>query len=463
MIVDDFVEFENNSRVLEYKYHYKDVLLWPYIRAMLIRKVINVKYGLVTKAGYSGKRNKYRDYLKYNTFRLPKSDILFFATSTAFVESGGQIYDRLIDDFMKLVPDNSAKLILHNLDFDIRKLEKAGYPFSLDNFINEIISYEGERKKHKVPIEELEVIEGLIEYLKKDLPFEVEEGVFEAIRKSAKTLRSCLPYYYKYYKKLIDLVQPKLAIFHAGIAGRPQIRVFNDYGIVTAEYQHGTIDRQWLYRYGKRIAEDVEYRKHMPNYMLTWGKYWTSSINLPADVYQIGNPTVQNSIDKFDETQTEDDSKFNILLVTGDDYEWCVEFISYVLANLLEDYKIIIKLHPLLQDHARYYKTFLQSNRVEIGYNGSIYDYFAKCHYVVGDMSTALYEAAAVGKEVFIMYNNELTRSCMNGGFGTWIQNGRQFIEKISENRDKENKFNKEDFFASNWKENYINFLNKII
>lgn len=461
MIVDDFVEFENNSKVLEYKYHYKDIIIWPYIRDVLINKVVCIQCGILPYTGLRAKENKYRDYVKYNTFKLPKRDILFFSPSGAVIESKGQIYDRLIDGFVGIAPDASAKIMLHSKEFDLKKLGKAGIPFTLDSFIEKIISCETQRIKHPIPKEEQQVINQLICYLKRELPFEVEEGIYEGIKKSAEYILKAFPFYYKYYGKLIDIVQPKLIVYHAATYGLMPIRVFRDYGIVTAEYQHGSIDNQWTYRYGEKIATNLEYRKHMPDYFLTWGDYWTRNVNLPTTVCKIGNPEVQKNIDKFKKMKTDTSGQFTVLIVPESDYQWCVEFIDYLLKNLPEKFKIIVKIHPLLPDHIQYYEKFLVNKRVKVACSGSIYDYFALCKYVVGDMSTAMYEAAAMGKDVFVVANNELTISCMNGGFATLLYNGQQFVEEI--NKQKENKFDSEDFFDSNWKENYKNFLKKVL
>ncbi|MCM1498881.1 MAG: hypothetical protein NC124_10500 [Clostridium sp.] len=458
MIEDEFIEFENNSSVLKYKYRYRDILIWPYIRDLLLRKVILSKYGLLPNIERRGKENKYRDYIKYNSFNLPRKDILFFSPSSALIESDYQIFDRLIDGLVEVDAENSVKIVQYNQDFNFEKLSGMGIPFSVDTFIQKIIAYEG--KRQKVSREDQETINQFVEYLKKNIPFEVEEGIYEAIRKQAIAVIKRYPAYYKYYQKLIDIVRPRAVIFHCGVYGLPEVKVFNDSGVVTAEYQHGSIDRHWDYMYGKSVAEDDIYREYMPKYLLTWGDYWTRNMNIPANIYKIGNPTIRQNIENFKKIKSNDDDQFNILLVTGNEHKWYVEFIDYVLNNLPEKFRLIVKLHPLRPDDAGYYKSFLHNERVDVKHEGSIYGYFAICKYIIGDMSTAMYEATAIGKDVFIV-DNELTRNYMNGGFGIKVQNGQQFIEKMNTKR--KEKFCSEDFFEKDWKENYSRFLKEIV
>lgn len=458
MIVDEFIEFENSSSVLEYKYRYKDILIYPYIRDMLLQKIFYSKYGLLRPLRLPVKENKYRDYIKYNSFNLPRRDILFFSPSSALIESDVQIVDRLIDGLVEVDAKNSAKIVQYNQEFNFEKLSNMGIPFSLDTFINRIIGYE--EKKQELCKEDQETIDKFVDYLKKNIPFEVEEGVYEAIRKHAITTIKKYPAYYKYYQKLIDIVQPKVVILHCGVYGAPAVKVFNDSGVVTAEYQHCSIEHHWDYMYGKSVAENDIYREYMPKYLLTWGEYWTKGMNVPANIYKIGNPTVQQNIEDFKKIKSNGNSQFNILLVTGDEYKWYIEFIYYILNNLPNNFKIIVKLHPLRPENASYYEPFLHNERVDVKHSGSIYEYFAMCKYIVGDMSTAMYEAAAIGKDVFIV-DGELAGNYMNGSVGIKIKNGQQFVEEM--NKEREEKFCGEDFFEKNWKENYLRFLNEIV
>lgn len=47
MIEDDLVEFENDDKVLEYRYFYKDIPIWPYVRDLLVRRALLDKQGIM--------------------------------------------------------------------------------------------------------------------------------------------------------------------------------------------------------------------------------------------------------------------------------------------------------------------------------------------------------------------------------------------------------------------------------
>lgn len=379
--------------------------------------------------------------------------------SNDLVEKNGQIFDRLMDGFINLDKDNSAIMIECYSELNFKKLCNVGIPFSTDIFIRKIIDYKGEHQV--ISKKEVRVIDDFISYIKKNIPFYVEDGVYGAIREKAVKTVMDFPAYYIYYNKLLDIVQPKIVFCNCGIYGLPQIKVINDYGVLTAEYQHGTINKHLNYMYGQAVSENVVYKECMPKYLLTWGNYWTIDKNIPANIYKIGNSIVQENIERFKKMQDSIDEKDNILIITSSMHEWWVEFIYDILDNLLlNDYKIIVKLHPLQPEMKKYYEPFIHNRRVRIVSDGLIYDYFAVCKYIVGDVSTALYEAAAVGKKVFII-DNKFTRNYLNHNFGIWIKNVEQFVEKMNKNEN--SLFCKEDFFESNWEQNYLRFLKEIV
>ncbi len=459
MIEDDLVEFENDDKVLEYRYLYKDIPIWPYVRDLLVRRAWLDKQGTMLVNLQHTKKNIYNHYITYNSFNLPKKDLLFIVQSGDLIEEKGHIFDRLMDGFVKLDKDNSAKMIECYSEFNFKKLCNEGIPFSTDIFIRKIIEYKGERQV--ISKKEVKVIDDFISYLKKNIPFYVEEGIYGAVREKAVKTVTDFPAYYIYYNKLLDIVQPKIVFCNCGIYGLPQIKVINDYGILTAEYQHGTIEKHFDYMYGQAVSESVAYKECMPKYLLTWGDYWTIGKNIPVNIYKIGNSIVQENIEKFKEMQGSTGEQANILIITSAMHKWCVEFIYYILDNvLLNDYKIIVKLHPTQPEMRKYYEQFMYNKRVNIVSDGLIYDYFAVSKYVVGDLSTAMYEAAAVGKKVFVI-DNEVTRNYLNHNFGIWIKNAEQFIEKMD--TDENTVFCKEDFFESNWEQNYLRFLREVV
>ena len=61
--------------------------------------------------------------------------------------------------------------------------------------------------------------------------------------------------------------------------------------MATAEFQHGTIHRHHAaYNYGPAIRESSAYRPHLPDHLLTYGRYWFAGTRTPSRLWAIGNP-----------------------------------------------------------------------------------------------------------------------------------------------------------------------------
>lgn len=454
MIEEELIDYEDKSNVLEFKVRYKNLLIWPFVRDLFMRKIVNKEYNILPATQQPKRENKFRDYIKCNTFNIPKKDILFFWPSMTLVKTENRIYDRIINDLIMSDFNNTLEIITDGTNLNYTELCELDYSVSLDCFLKKLILYEG--KRNTLSGSDMEVINEFVDYLQESVPFEVERGVFNGVREHVAKILKEFPAYYKYYEKLMDIVQPKVAIFNCGVYGFPQVKVLNDYGIVTAEYQHGRIDHHFSYMYKKNIGLNEEYKGYMPKYFLSWGDYWTRDTELPAKVYKIGNPIVQKNIENFKKMKKDGNGYTYILLVVTVMHEWYIKFIYYILDSLPQDYRVIVKLHPSLSETKKHYEMFINNERVCIACSGAIYEYFEKCKYVIGDVSTALYEAAAVGKDIFIV-DCELARSRVSARFGTWIKDGKEFVEKISIKR--KNTFKCDDFFEPNWQENYLKFI----
>lgn len=456
-MLDELIEFENSSKVLDFKYSYKNILIWPYIRNFFYNKIFGNINKHVQMLGGDFKGKYFRDYFELNSFNLPQKDILFSWTSVTLIEDGDKVFDRLIDDFIRFTPEKSAELIGCFREFDTKKLEKR-YIFSFDRFIREIIVHESNRAE--IAKVDIDIVNEFTEYLKESFPFEIEAGIFDAVRQQALNVLRRFPAFYKYYGKLADIVQPKVVIFHSGMSGKQEIKVLNDLGIITAEYQHGRIVRDYAYMHGKKVAENMEYRSCVPKYFLSWGDYWTQNMNLPMNVYCIGNPTMKRNMERLRKLQQE--NEFNILFVTESaEPRVYMELIDYILEHTSQEYNITVKLHPRISGKHVYDKKFSGNERVKVVQNGLVYDFLAICKYVIGDTSTVIYEAAALEKKVFVM-DTEESREQVSKDFGIWIKDGQDFIEKMNKD-EKENKFCSQDYFADDWEGNYTNFLNEVV
>ena len=97
----------------------------------------------------------------------------------------------------------------------------------------------------------------------------------------------------QHYRRLFAHAQPRLLLAIAPMVGSwtAMIRVARDMGIPVAEYQHGACGSgQPEYNYAPFIRNSVTYRLGLPDYLLSYGPWWTDQINAPVRPIAIGNP-----------------------------------------------------------------------------------------------------------------------------------------------------------------------------
>lgn len=393
-------DFEAHSDITKYCCTYKDIMLWPYIRTTLGVLMQEREWGAPVGVYLGKNRHFYKDYIQYNTFRLPKSDIMFEHSSGMLIEVQDELKDRLESYYMDISGKSVADYLRHVQAVDYKKYKRI--PYCTDDFIASLIA--GEGKRNQISKTDELVIDEMLDYLRNNFPLKLEEGIYKGrIRERLQRVVLEFPAYYKYYTRLMDIVQPKVVFCHAALQGMPEIRVMNDYGVITAEFQHSALDSyNTPYGSAKQIAENEEYRKCMPQYFLTYHDYWTRNLYIPSKIYRVGNPVVEENIRKCDQRDNSF-SDANILLIPEFIPQKYKEFITELLEVFPKEYTITIKVHPGCYNDLEGFRTMFDNYRINVTIQGSVYDYICKARYVVGDGSTAMYEAAAVGKSVFVI------------------------------------------------------------
>ena len=105
---------------------------------------------------------------------------------------------------------------------------------------------------------------------------------------------SLLPRYRRYqtiFKKMGTQVLIKEEACYGGADNASAILAARNLGIVTAEYQHGTVSSSHIgYNFSTEMSRSEAYRQTLPEYFLTYGSWWGEQINAPVKKITIGNP-----------------------------------------------------------------------------------------------------------------------------------------------------------------------------
>lgn len=227
------------------------------------------------------------------------------------------------------------------------------------------------------------------------------EGLF------SKYLRIFL-HFYDFYNRLIKKRKYKkiYLVVSYGPVVVPLTAAAKNNGVQVIELQHGVIGP---YHLGYNYPNHVDEIKYFPDIFYSFGDYWKETVNLPIsnkNIVTYGYPYMREMIEKYKHLPNKTNQ---ILFISQGAIGLELSRFAYHLAEKLDNYKIIYKLHPGEYDRwkAEYAELVAASNldNVEvIDNNGkNLYEYLAESPLLVGVFSTAVYEGLSFKCKTFLV------------------------------------------------------------
>jgi hypothetical protein len=139
----------------------------------------------------------------------------------------------------------------------------------------------------------------------------------------------------------------------------------------------------------------------LPDELLTFGEFWSSSIEHPARVVAIGKPhmdTMRHDLIAFGERPR------TVLIASSvSEPDAMSSFVIAVRDALPSEWTIVFRPHPSERStqHERYAR-LVSASRIEFDSQTDVYESLKTCRAVIGVASTVLYEALAMGCHVFV-------------------------------------------------------------
>lgn len=458
--METLMDFESNADVLQFRFSYKNWLVWPLIRFFIYDEVENhVVLNIKEQHERSKRICLFWHYLVNNPFRAKKKEIIFIYGNTSNVQQPNGIYkNRLFDDYALLFPEETM-MLEGNYRQEDHRLRTVGsvYPIELLNYL---IKFKGKLTSAKAA--DTRMADNLIQLLQLQFPYQLSEKFYKDLHKIIINFSKEIKFYDKYYNYLWDKLQPNVVFVDDASYGHRWacvLKVLNTRKIHTVEIQHGWIGSNHVaYNYSNKILENKEYQSYMPEIFLGYGTYWLNQIRIPMKKEVLGYAHLSQYQAQIKSANNE------ILFITTKEHDSYVSLLNHMLLRLPKQYKIILKLHPVKRWKSELYNQFsdYEKDRLEIVDNCDIYQLIQHAQYVLGDASTALYEAAALGKRVFIMKNHS-SLHYTSPDFGEWFETADDFIKLIQQQKNISDGKSSEYYFDSNWKQNYIKLMERLL
>lgn len=465
----ELLEFENRSNVLEYRFQYKNMLMWPFVRYDIFAHIIDkeIYQGDITsisnivlheKETFCNRivrrtREMLRAYM--SKVSIPQKDILFLSHSGANVKNAdGKVYNRLWDEYALIFPEKTAMLESPIDGYSSKDRVFSGVISS--RYLDYKIWLKAKMKRQSK--RDIVNIDAFVQYIQHNFPYELGNVFLADLRIRLFDYAKKIGSQDKVYRKFFMQMKPKVVFVAEACYGCNRaflVWMLHDMQIPVYEIQHGLVHQvHSAYNYSHLIFENKEYLEYLPDKFFVFGEFWKKHIELPVSCQVMGSANFTESINKRTEVECEIASRILIVL----NYDPMMELIDILLSQLDDKYSIVVKPHPLYQSVVDALEIFKENDKFSIVREGNIFDSIIQAEYVIGDYSTVLYEATGCGKKVFV-YRHELTEMYISKEIGNWFSTPEELVELLRNGKAIKKNDDVDYYFNSHWKEKYRNMI----
>ncbi len=459
MSTHEFFELEDEIIKNKFIIKEKNLMIWPLVRWIVLSYLIRKRNNLtIAQASHNKLSLNTLIYiynsLKYAPHRLNKKYNIFY-----YVSARG----RLNNKNFNIGADYYSSLLPKTLVIDASHRGYYYIPDNTDNFatkeydeLKAFLLYQVRKlysKKNNYNIERF------VEFLKDKV--NIEEDFAKKIRKKLYFYYFGYDFYRFYLINLFKKLNPKVIFVRTASYGGFKsvlLKIAKENGIIVGEFQHGALYSDHIaYNYGNEVLKSEQYKKYLPDYILTYGDFWNDKIKIPSKKITIGNPHFYKSIKKYKKIKEQKDS---ILIISqGGITDKFVKIAKYLSVEL-PNYVILFKLHPGEVPFEARYKELYKYANIEIAKSGDIYEYLSIYENIVVGNSTVVYEALGFNKKLFILEDN-MTKNFIPEDIGLRFKENEELKDLILNTEKLNLNQNLEYYHSSNWAENYRKFLKR--
>lgn len=205
------------------------------------------------------------------------------------------------------------------------------------------------------------------------------------------------------FSRILDRVRPDIVVMEDASYGAygNVIRLMKRRGIHVVEPQHGWIGPSHAaYNFGAAMGEPKLFET-LPDSVLTFGEFWSTSIRHPGSVVAIGKPHMDAM--RHDLPAYENRPRSVLIASSVSDPDAMSSFVLEVRDALPDDWTVVFRPHPSERStQERRYPRLVGAHRILFDTETDVYESMRRSRAVVGVASTVLYEALAMGCHVFV-------------------------------------------------------------
>jgi hypothetical protein len=455
----------DNPRLFEAKLPVSAVPYWMLVRFLVARLIGDALFGTRT-AHQTGPRGDLLSTAKFvgrsvlsNPWRArrSRSRILMCNSAIANARKASGYFNRLSDYFAELYPQITTLLeIPHGRRYYFPRTYPHTYCLAGAQMVARACS-----AMARVSTGEETKIRAFLELLEAQFRQFIGEEHWPLLQSMLRSHVRADAWASRVYGNLLDRLQPAVLLMEDASYGHRGVLITlaKQRGIHVAEYQHGLVScNHEAYNYLPKTFPKV--RDFLPDTFLAYGGYWKDQVSLPCAVRIIGNPHLTESMGMRSGVSN---ASPTVMLVAG-----ALNPLLYqrVMLRFLEcapnDWTVVLRPHPSLRSTvARDYPLFVCNPRIRIDLSDDYYSSLRNVDVVAGDASTAVMEAAAFNKRVFLIDHPEVERN-YPGMFPTFSE-GDELFAAVSGRHKNATLPHIAEIWAPNWQGAYRDFIEDIL
>ncbi len=405
--LERLLDLEDDAAFLDLTCPTTGVLAWPAIRLDLFRLLLGDRLyrtaPLVDQARRPGLRRIAAGAIRaaaHNRRHPPqRSDVLLVATGAGLMPRDGRSVNRFIDYFADSLGDRAWTV--ESLFGDAwpslpRQTRRLG--FVADHRLR--LALHARASTRRVHRDLAGRLVDLAARRGRDLlGWELGYARRSALVESAARRLAVYPVEARFVRRLLRRVKPRIVLVEEGCYGHMAVfsATARELGVTVAEFQHGMVTRGHdAYNVAPRMAASAAYRLTQPAAFLGYGSWWNGQFNAPVDEkVVVGNPHRTEVLRSWRPEPLRTDV---VVLGDGIETEAYLALCRRLAVIVPSPLKVVFRPHPL----ERAQTAGLNVDSVPIDLEPDLYGTLAAAHAVIGEASTALFEAIGMVPRIFV-------------------------------------------------------------
>ena len=475
MTLHDSLKIENNPEIFNFRFASNNMLMWPFIRMFLHRIAIYREHNFINNApvkekqGFISSIHYLKNTITKNPFRKNRQDnfdILMFNSGTANVKKENAYFNRVSDYFASIYKD---KTVLIEDSFQRKYALPRSFPsvYYHDYILLKALLCSRLKTPSK---KDQESATQLVNYLKKEYPYELDSRASETIINTVLSVSKKLEIYHSLYNRLFDVYDPKVLFLEDACYGQRSYILYwaKKRGIVTIEPQHGILyEDHPAYNYGNNIIKSGIYSDYLPDYLFTYSTHWNNLVNVPVKKISIGNPNYSEHMRKLKQGRSNHPfsggRKIRLLFISGGTLPELTKQILLDLYSLTDknNYEIVFRPHPCeMHTITERYSDLLKTS-ILLDTEKDVYTSLFSCDYLAGEFSTVLFEGLGICRGVFVI-DHPFTDLVVSKQLMKRFSNAKELFKLIQAGNTME-KITTDLLWDPKWKLNYRNFMDQLL